>query len=170
VRTVINRRRGVLREEGASIVEMAFVCFFLILPMFFGIFALSAALYAYHYISEAAREGSRYAMVRGSTSCANTPNLTNCNATSAQVQTYVQNLGYPGINGTSNMTVNTTWYSATGSPPTSWATTACGITAACRAPGNLVKVNVVYNFPLSIPFYGTRTLSMSSNSQMVVSQ
>ncbi len=165
---VINRRRGVLREDGTSIVEMALVCLFLILPMIFGIFAMSMALYTYHYISEAAREGSRYAIVRGSTSCANTPGLSNCGATPAQIQTYVQNLGYPGINGPSNMTVTTTWYTKSASPPTTWSF--CGATPACRAPGNIVKVNVVYAFPLSIPLYGTRTLNMASTSQMVVSQ
>jgi Flp pilus assembly protein TadG len=164
----MNRRRGVLREDGASIVEMALVVCLLVLPMFFGIFDMSLALYSYHYISDAAREGSRYAIVRGSTSCANTPSLTNCGATPTQIQTYVQNLGYPGINGANNMTVTTTWYTPSASPPTTWSL--CGATPACGAPGNLVKVKVAYAFPLSIPFYGSRTLNMASTSQMVVAQ
>jgi Flp pilus assembly protein TadG len=147
---------------------MALVCLFLILPMIFGLFAMSLALYTYHYISEAAREGSRYAMVRGSTSCANTPGLTNCGATPTQIQTYVQNLGYPGINA-ANMTVTTTWSTPSASPPTTWSL--CGVTPACAAPRSLVTVTVAYAFPLSIPLYGsTRTLNMSSTSQMVVSQ
>ena len=167
---VMNRKPGVLREDGALIVEMALVCLFLILPMFLGIFAMSTALYTYHYISEAAREGSRYAMVRGSTSCANTPGLSNCGATPTQIQTYVQNLGYPGIIATSpTLTVTTTWYKKTAAPPTNW-NTLCGATPACAAPGNLVKVRVAYAFPLNIFFFGTRTLNMSSTSQMIVAQ
>jgi Flp pilus assembly protein TadG len=162
--------KGVLREDGASMVEMAFACT-LLLTMLFGIFAISFALYTYHYISDAAREGSRYAMVRGSTSCANSSNmLTNCGATSNQIQTYVQNLGYPGA---SNMTVTSTWYKITGGTP--WASL-CS-TGTCNAPGNIVKVQVTYAFPLSIPFFlrggptsQTRSLSMTSTSQMVIAQ
>ena len=76
-----------LREDAATIVEFAFACAVL-LGMFFGIIYICFALYTFHYISDAAREGSRYAIVRGSTSCVNSSNLlSNCNATAAQIQT-----------------------------------------------------------------------------------
>jgi Flp pilus assembly protein TadG len=162
-------RRGILREDGRSIVEFAFACA-VVFGMLFGVIYFSMALYTYHYISEAAREGSRYAMVRGSTCHANTPGLTNCGTsgiTSAQLQTYVQDLGYPGINAASNMVVTTTWYTASSTQPTTW--TACR-TGTCNAPGNIVKVQVAYTYPLSIPFYGKKTLSMTSTSQMVIAQ
>ena len=165
------RRLGLLncrgiREDGGSIVEFAFACA-VVFGMLFGVIYFSMALYTYHYISEAAREGSRYAMVRGSTSCTNTPNLTNCNAANAQIQTYVQDLGYPGVNAASNMTVTTTWYTASTTQPTTWSLCRTG---TCNAPGNIVKVQVVYSYPLSIPFYGTKTLGMTSTSQMVIAQ
>jgi Flp pilus assembly protein TadG len=162
--------KGVLREDGASVIEMAFASVVL-LSMLFGIFAISFALYTYHYISDAAREGSRYAIVRGSASCANSSNLlTNCGATSTQIQTYVQDLGYPGIDAANKMTVTSTWYTASssGTPPTTtWSLCSTG---TCNAPGNIVKVQVTYAFPLGIPFYGSRALSMTSTSQMVISQ
>lgn len=88
--------QGILREEGATLVEMA-LCSSILLSLVFGIIGLSIALYAYDFVSDAAREGVRWAIVRGSQSCSNTPNLTNCNATAAQIQSYIQGLGYPGI-------------------------------------------------------------------------
>ncbi len=155
-----------LREDGASIVEMALASA-VVFGMLFGVIYFSFALYTFHYTSEAAREGSRYAMVRGSTSCTNTPNLTNCNATNSQIQTYVQDLGYPGIDAANKMTVTTTWYTASASQPTTWARCSTG---TCNAPGNIVKVQVTYTFPLSIPFYAKKTLNLTSTSQMVVAQ
>jgi Flp pilus assembly protein TadG len=88
------RRAGELRgDAGSSLVEAAVSFVFLIAAMF-GIFQMSLALFAYHYVSETAREATRYAAVRGS-SCTN---LTNCGATSAQIQTYIQGIAFPGIN------------------------------------------------------------------------
>jgi Flp pilus assembly protein TadG len=155
-----------LREDGASIVEMALASA-VVFGMLFGIIYFSMTLYTYHYLSEAAREGSRYAMVRGSTSCTNTPGLTNCKATQAQIQTYVQDLGYPAIDAANKMTVTTTWYTASTSQPTTWSLCSTG---SCNAPGNVVKVQVIYAYPLSIPFYGKKTLNLTSTSQMVIAQ
>jgi Flp pilus assembly protein TadG len=127
-----------------------------------GIYETSSALYSYAYISDAAREGTRYAIVRGSactgfSECSSTP----VGATSAQVQAFVKSLGYPGIT-SNNLTVTTTWPS-TGS-------TCTPIASPCNNPGNLVKVVVAYRFPLSIPFVPLTTISMSSTSEMVISQ
>src|SRR4051812_29312205 len=72
-------RRGLLDEAGGAILEMA-ISSSILFAMFFGVFELTLASYTYHYVSAAAREGARFAIVRGSTSCANTPNLANCNA------------------------------------------------------------------------------------------
>ncbi len=65
--------------------------------MFFGMFEMSMASYTYHYVSDAAREGSRYAVVRGQPP-AITLGLTGCGATSDTISTYVKDLPYPGIN------------------------------------------------------------------------
>ena len=157
--SITRRSSNVLRcDEGSNIVEMAVVSSVL-LAMLFGIVEISLALYTYNYVSDAAREGTRYAIVRGS-SCSV---LTNCNVTAAEVQTYVQNLGYPGMK-SANTTVTTTWYSPSTTTPVTWIL--CG--TPCEAPGNAVKVNVTYSFQLSIPFVPRSTLSLHSTSQMVI--
>lgn len=147
-------------ENGATLVEAA-ISFGILMSVLIGTFEMCLALYSYHYVSYTAREATRYAIVRGSSSCNNNPNLTNCNATSAEIQTWVRGLTFPVIN-TNNLTVNTTW-------PTTG--TACYPSSSpCNNPGNLVNVVVTYKFPLGIPFFGSGTLNLSSTSQMVISQ
>lgn len=138
-------------------VEMA-ISMVILLTIVFGIMKICLALYTYHYISEAAREGTRFAIVRGS-ACAS-PGY-ECDATSSQIQTYVKGLGYPGID-PSAMTVTSSWagYPVSGT---------C-VSAGCNGPGDLVTVTVTYQFPLSIPFVPSSTLNMSSTSSMVISQ
>jgi Flp pilus assembly protein TadG len=158
IKLALRRGRG---EEGASIAEFA-VASTILLAIVFGIYEASSALYAYTYISDAAREATRYAIVRGSactgfTECSGTP----VGATSAQISSYVKGLGYPGIN-SSNLNVNSTW------PTTGSACTP--ISSPCNNPGNLVKVVVAYQYPLSIPFVPLSTINMSSTSEMVISQ
>lgn len=147
-------------EAGATLVETA-ISLALLLCVLIGTFEMCLALYSYHYVSYAAREASRYAIVRGSTSCNNTPNLTNCNVTSAQLQTWVRNLSYPGINPNS-LTVNTTW-------PTTGAN-CYPSTTPCNNPSNLVNVVVNYAYAYTVPFWGAGTINISSTSQMVISQ
>ena len=61
------------------------------------------------------------------------------------------------------MTVTTIWTAyPTGSP--------CTPSSTCNNPGNLATVRASYSFPLSIPFGPTRTLTMTSTSEMVISQ
>jgi Flp pilus assembly protein TadG len=147
-------------ERGQTLVEFA-LSLTILLTLVFGILAICLALYSYHFISEAAREGTRYAIVHGS-SCSTVGNLgANCTLTnSAQVQTYVQGLAFPGID-PNDMTVTTTW-PATGVP-------CIPMSSPCNNPGNVVRVTVTYALPLSIPFVSTNTLTMTSTSQMVIS-
>jgi Flp pilus assembly protein TadG len=134
--------------------------------MLLGCFQACFAFYASHYVDEVAREASRYLMVRGSTSCTNTPSLSNCNLTNATtIQTYVRSLSYPGIQ-SSNLTVSVTWLSASASQPTSW--TACG--GACNAPGNQVRVVATYPFNFAIPLVPQTQFNISSTSTMMISQ
>ena len=147
-------------ERGSSLVEFA-LSSIILLTLVFGVIAMCMALYTYHFISDAAREGTRYAMVRGSSCSTYGHFASNCPVTtSTQVQTYVRGLSFPGIN-SNNMTVATTW------PTTGSACTPS--TAPCNNPGNLVHVTVTYAFPLSIPFASAMTLTMTSSSQMVIS-
>jgi hypothetical protein len=127
-----------------------------------GIIELALAGYTYHYVSEAAREATRYAIVRGS-SCAGMPD---CNASAAQISTYVKGLGYGGID-PNKMTVTTTWWSPSVIAPSPVWTQCAGV---CNAPGNMVQVGVTYAFPLTIPFWKSATVNLSSTSQMLISQ
>lgn len=150
---------ALLQEDGAALVEFAFTMV-LCLTVIFGVMIFCFAFYSYNTVSEAAREATRYAIVRGATSCADaTPG---CNATSDSIQTYVRGLGFPGID-PSQLTATTVW-----SPTTAGAT--CTPSALCNNPGDQVQVTVQYTFPLNIPFVPSRVLTMTSTSQMVISQ
>ena len=155
--TAFSRHSG-RGERGAATVELA-LSMIILLTIMFGLIEMCLALYTYHFVSDAAREGTRFAIVRGS-GCAS-PGY-ECNASAAQVKTYVKGLGFPGIN-PANMTVTTTWsaYPSGGR---------CSPSASCNNPGNLVQVKVNYGFPLSIPFLSSHTISMASTSAMVISQ
>ena len=162
-RVAIGRRAG---QRGAAIVEFALASVAL-LGMIMGMYVMFLAVYTNHCASESAREGSRYAMVRGSTSCTNTPSLTNCNATAAEVQSYVEGLGFPGMNTANGMTVTVSWLTVSTTQPATWSPCSSG---TCNTPGNLVKVQVQYAFPLSLPFFSSNTLNLSSTSQMAIAQ
>ena len=157
------RRRG---ETGAALVELG-IASIVLLGMILGMYEMFLALYTYHCISESAREGTRYAIVRGSTSCTNTPSLGNCNVTANQIQSYVQGIGFPGIDTVNSMTVTVSWLTVSTAQPATWSACTSG---TCNTPGNLVKVQVQYAFPLSLPFFSSNPLSLSSTSQMAIAQ
>jgi Flp pilus assembly protein TadG len=153
------RRPGVFSDAGTAMVEFA-ISASVLLMLVFGIIEMSYALYAYNYVSDAARVATRYAVVRGS-GCTGMPD---CGITSGQLQTYVQGIAYPGIK-PGSLTATTTWLSASSSQPTTW--TACG--GQCNSPGNAVEIQVTYAFPLFLPFWKSTSLSLKSTSQMVIS-
>lgn len=142
------RLRG---EDGQSLVEMA-----LILPTMlgfvFGLFVIFLAFYTHEYISELAREGSRYAAVHGS-SCV-TSGGASCTVTASQVSTYVAGIGLPNLGGGSMTSGNviTTYLDGDEVPP------------------HRVQVTVNYTFPFKIPFVMSQSLSMSSTSVMYIVQ
>jgi Flp pilus assembly protein TadG len=144
-------------EEGSALVEFAISSSVLFLCLF-GILGLCGALYTYNYVVDAAHEATRYAIVRGS-SCSgltNCPLSTNATTASTALQTYLRNLGYPGIN-PNNLTLAATW---------------SGANSPTNAPGNTVSVTVTYTYPLNIPFWrqsGT-ILNLSNTSEMTISQ
>jgi Flp pilus assembly protein TadG len=156
-------RRKANTDEGATIVEFAFACTILV-AILFGIFKVSFALYSYTFIADAAREATRYAIVRGSActgfaECQGMPH----GAQQADVLNYVQKLGYPGIDtSSSKLGLTATW------PTTGAACTP--IASPCNNPGNLVKVVVTYQYPLNIPFVPSATINMSSTSELAISQ
>lgn len=131
-----------------------------------GIISMSLALYTYFFVADAARQATRYAIVRGSTSCTYSSSLSNCNATSDQIQTYVRGIAYPGIT-SSKLHITAKWLTPSSGKPTTWS--AC-TTGTCNAPGNLVKVVATYAYPVSIPFVPTLSINLRSTAQMVIAQ
>ena len=165
-------RRIAMSDAGGNVLEMA-LSSAILFSMFFGVFEVALGSYTSHYVADAAREGARYAIVRGSQSCVNTPNLSNCNASTTAIANYVKGLSYPGIV-PANMTVSVTYLTgttvtdtSTGQTLTTWAACSSG---TCNTPNNMVNVAVSYAFPLAIPFAPKRTINVSSSSQMVVQQ
>jgi Flp pilus assembly protein TadG len=159
------RHRSAHGESGSAILETA-LSIGILLTFLFGIMEVCLAAYTYHFISEAAREATRYAIVRGSSFTTNctAPTVANCTAqggnNTGDIATYVQNLNFPGIDPT-KMTVNSTWLHGDG--------TACGVGPTCKDPGEQVQVTITYNFPLSVPFVPLSTWALQSTSQMVIS-
>lgn len=139
------RANSVRRERGAALLEFAAI--FTVLFMFlFAIMDLSRALYAYEWAANAAREGTRYAMVRGS-SCNSWPSA--CPASASDIQAYLRNVP-AGINPQA-VTVTTTW-------------------TPDNNPGSLVQVQVQYSFQPIFPLIPKSALVMTSTSQVVISQ
>jgi Flp pilus assembly protein TadG len=158
------KHRIVRSEEGSAIMETA-MSMILLLTFLFGVIEIGFALYSYHFISQAAREGTRYAIVRGAssgspvgTACGTGYNSYNCVASAANVQSYVQNLGF--LN-TTNMTVSTVWSAYVSG-------NSCPTTGPCNSPGNQVTVTVQYNFPVNVPFLPPKTYALSSTAAMII--
>lgn len=139
-------KRVEFNDAGSTLVEFAF-SIILLMTLLLGIAEFSQALYTYHFVSNAAREASRYAMVRGA-DCDSWASA--CPATAADIQSYVRNITPEGINPNA-VTVTTSW-------------------TPNNSPGNLVKVNVQYNFTFDLPLLPSETIHMASDSQMVISQ
>jgi Flp pilus assembly protein TadG len=155
--------RNILRTDGATLIEFA-AGSAVMLALLIGTVETCLAFYTYHVTADAAREATRWAMVRGSTSCTNTPNLTDCDASAAEIQTFVSNLGFLKIS-TSDVTVS--WLTSSGTQPASWTTCTTG---TCNVPGNQVQVQVTYPFVTHIPFLTHQSWNITSTSAVVISQ
>ncbi|HEY1581198.1 MAG TPA: TadE/TadG family type IV pilus assembly protein [Terracidiphilus sp.] len=165
------RRRCALCEEGSSLVEMALSCLILI-PVLFGIIQLSFALYCYHYAADAAREATRFAIVRGA-NCPGDMNNAYCSptdggqagATANDIAQYVNKLGYPY---SASATTSVQWCTNSGTIPATW--TSCS-TSLNNAVGNQVQVKVTYSYPFIVPFMKTdNPLNMGSVASMTIVQ
>ena len=166
-------RRHLRKDFGGTLVETA-LSIFLLLTFMFGIMEGSLAIYSYHFISNAAREGTRYAIVRGSDwSSACTSSVTSgCTVTAAQLETYVTSLSFPGIDTTKLIvTPQCSTTSANGVLSTTFVT----FPGTCNAAGDVVQVTVTY--PYSVPIAGIKgsctapvKWCLTSTSEMVISQ
>lgn len=142
-------------ERGQAIVEFALVGS-IALMLLFGIVEIGRAVYTYHLVSNAARIGSRYAIVRGAT-CSQTSPAGSCQATSASIQTYVRSVS-PGIDA-SQLTVATTYGTSSGCSDPKFQSTLC-----------LVSVTASYKFTFLVPLVSSAAVTMASTSKMVISQ
>lgn len=141
-------------QRGTTTVEFA-ISALVMLMVLFGILECSLLLYSYHTVSNAARQGSRWAMVRGSDCVASA-----CPATADSVKSYV--LTQVPLLDTSHVSVTTTWSSSSD----------CTVSSSSgpAGPGCVVAVQVSYPFQLNLPFIPISALTLSSTSQMVMSE
>jgi TadE-like protein len=170
-------------QRGTSLVEVA-VSLAVYLSLMFGVIEFSMAVYAYNFVSDAAREATRYAVIRGENSCVPNPGFPNCNLQPGSITSttnpqnnpvleYIDSLRYPGLN-PSNLSAAVTWWVAQQNENgnTSWTIQCAGSVDLhgnpCNAEGNAVKVVVTYRFPLSIPWMKPTIARVSSTSQMVI--
>jgi Flp pilus assembly protein TadG len=161
------------RKRGSALIEFA-VASMVFLAFVFGTIDFARFLYAYEFVTFAARAGARYAMVRGATCAvtndtAATPNWCGSGGpaggvSALQIQTFVQGMNLPGID-PSNLTINTTItfvWPATG--------VACNSTNGINFPGCPVQVQVSYPYVSSIPFVHIKTFTLYATSEMVISE
>jgi Flp pilus assembly protein TadG len=144
--------------RGSALVEFAFLVP-LLFALVFGVIDFGRALYSYHFVSNAAREATRWASVRGS-SC---NGIDNCPASASEVGAYVASIAPMGIDtSSSRLSAVTTWVA----PPNNL--TICA--SFPNSPGCAVQVQVSYVFKFVLPFLPTSGYTMTSTSQMVISQ
>jgi Flp pilus assembly protein TadG len=168
----LRRFRG---QRGAALVEYAFT-FIFSMTLFLGIMEFGHALYAYHFVNNAAKEATRWAAVNGAncnydSSCNGTAPMNNGPAKSADVNTFVQNHIPPGID-TTKVTTTACGLADTGACAAStpkFCTTAVGTQpATANAPGCTVEVTVSYSFSFIFPLIPGGPIVMSSTSDMVI--
>jgi Flp pilus assembly protein TadG len=156
------RRAFKFRARGSSLVEQSFIIVFL-LTMMLGIIDCGRALYTYHFVSNVAREATRWASVRSLT-CDGSA-LSDCPASNANVQTnFTTNLSTMGLD-PSKVTFVTTWVL----PPGVGAASCPGSNQ--NKVGCMVHVDVTYNYTfLFAPFLAAPPITMSSSSEMLITQ
>lgn len=178
-------QQSIVSDSGATLVEFALSAS-IYFSLFFGVIEFCLAMYSLTFVSEAAREATRYVAVRGSQSCTISSTFPNCNLLPTNITSttvpannpvlaYIDSLGYPGLSA-SNLSAAVTWWEPTvTSGNASWTTACTGATdtttgLACNLKGNMVKVVVTYNFQLAIPFWKSVTWPVTSTSEMMIDE
>jgi len=150
-----HRIHGNALTEFALILPVVFACIF-------GLIEFGRALYAYHFVSSAAREATRWASVRGQ-SCDTTVYTSACPAAQSDIQDFVAGIAPPGIDKSpSILAVDAEWVVPPGK--------ANPCTKFPKNPGCAVQVQVTYNFKFVLPFLPASTYRMKSTSEMIISQ
>lgn len=148
-------------ETGSAIVEFA-VAVVLLLVMVFGVVDFGRALYTYHFLSNAAREATRWASVNGAT-CGSDGSCPGGPASQSTLNTYIQNIVPPGVD-PSKVTVAQAcgvegWGKCSASPAT----------CILDEPGCDVQVQLSYNFNFLVPLVHNGSIAMSSSSEQIIS-
>jgi Flp pilus assembly protein TadG len=153
------------KERGGSLVEQAFAIV-LLLTIIFAIIDFGRALYTYHFVSNVAREATRWASVRGKT-CIGLAG--GCPANVSDVQTYVSAVSGMGLDST-KITTTPQWGPAPNNAPVCGGAASTTPTPTNSLPGCVVQVQVQYAYKFFFPFLPKSTVNMSSASEMVISQ
>jgi Flp pilus assembly protein TadG len=153
-------------EQGSAVVETA-VSMVCLLTLIFAVFEVSIAVYSYHFVANAAHEGARYAIVRGSGwgAACSSPSSSMCTASTAQIAAFVASRQFPGVNLTANDVC--VQYSASVSSTPS---TTCTANTTPNSAGDLVQVTVTYPFTFNLPFVKALKINLASTSQMTIAQ
>ena len=147
--------------------------FIVLMTMLLAIADFSRALYAYHFISNVARDAARYASVRGSTcnsdlTCSNSGYYSASGntgpSTTTDIQDFVQNVPL-GID-KSSVTCPTCATNAQTWPVLANSPTICSTTA--NAPGCTVVVQVNYTFHFLSSLVRNASWTFSSTSQEII--
>lgn len=150
-------------ETGSELVEVGMSVWLWVLCVM-GIVYVSFGVYAAHFVSSAAEDAARYAMVRGSTwsgtSC-NTTSTFECAAKSSDVSNYVTSQLLPGLS-SQNLSVTSTWPGTTANGNT------CDTSSGSNSPYCVVNVTVTYNLRLTLPLIPISTIPLSSTSKMTI--
>lgn len=138
-------------QRGTTIVEAAIVLsLFLLLVL--AIADGGRMIYAYGVMSHAAREGVRYAVVRGTDAGADPLRVGDSPTTPAQVETHVQNRAAP----LSPIRAFTTWELD-------------NVGQSIKDPGQVVEVRVEYDFNPVTPFFlPLSPIVLTSTSRTVI--
>jgi Flp pilus assembly protein TadG len=155
----------VRNESGSELVEFALSAG-IVLMFILGIVEASLLLYTEHFVTNAARDASRYAMVRGSswnpTACAAALSYS-CVASNANVTQFVEN-SLPGGIDVTKLNVTTSWLGFTP------ANEPCDTVNGKNSPSCAVKVTVSYKFNLFVPYIPLTTVVLSSTSIAAISE
>jgi Flp pilus assembly protein TadG len=151
-------------ESGTNILEFS-LAFSLLLLCAFGILECSMALYADHFVANAAKEATRYAMVRGSSwnSACSAYSSFSCTASGDDVTSFVNSIVPPGLDPT-KLAITTTW------PGTDPSGSACDTANGDNSPTCVVSIQVAYSFNFLLPFLPTNALVLTGNSSEVITE
>jgi Flp pilus assembly protein TadG len=143
------------KQRGESLVAQALTITFLC-SILFGIVDCGRMMYAYHFVSGAARDASRWASVRSQ----NTPQP----ATLGNIQTLVKPPTGMGLD-PAQVSATINWF-----PPPNGSPRCTGGFAGSSKTGCMVSVQVTYNYKFLLPLMPGGTVSMQSTSETVITQ